>query len=74
MSEAHAYNAFHGALSFRSLFQVPGDRPVLRVEGWYLDGTGRRGLQPALVPECAGVGVSPSELVQMDLCGVGNLA
>ena len=39
MSEAHAYNAFHGALSFRSLFQVPGESPpVLRVEGWYLDG------------------------------------
>ena len=79
MSEAHAYNAFHGALSFRSLFQVPGESPpVLRVEGWYLDGTGRlpSGLQPALVaPECAGVErISPSELVQMDLYGVGNLA
>ena len=48
---------------------MPGESPpVLRVEGWYLDGNCRLlRLQPALVaPECAGVErISPSELAQM---------
>ena len=79
MAEAHAYNAFHGAIGYRWLFRQPGvEPPVLRVEGWYIDGTGRipEGLRAqTLAPECADAErVRPSELVQMDLYGVGYLA
>ena len=79
MGEAHAYNAFHGAMGFGWLFQQPeADPPVLRVEGWYIDGTGRIPdgmIERMIAPECADTQrLRPSELVQMDLYGVGYLA
>jgi len=79
MAEAHAYNAFHGAIGYSWLFRQPDvDPPVLRVEGWHIDGTGRipEALRPrTIAPECAEADrVRPSELVQMDLYGVGYLA
>ena len=65
-------------MGFSCLFQQPEvDPPILRVEGWYIDGTGRipEVSQWMIAPECADAQrVRPSELVQMDLYGVGFLA
>jgi tetratricopeptide (TPR) repeat protein len=79
LSEGHAHHSFHGALSQRWVYRLPGDgRVQLCIEGWYLDGSGKvpAKLRPLLIaPEAANLGqISPALLVQMDLYCLGYMA